>query len=46
MHDGWTYVLAAYAATAAILVIWFWMIVVKLRKHTPGRRSQNGDVRG
>ena len=35
MHDGWTYVLAAYAVTAAVLAIWFWMIIVKLRRNPP-----------
>ena len=42
MHDGWTYVLAAYAVSAAIFVIWFWMIVAKLRRSAAARQERLG----
>lgn len=32
MHDGWPSVLAAYGITAGMLVVWFWMILAKLRR--------------
>lgn len=32
MHEGWEYVVAAYAVSAVTLVAWFWMIALKLRR--------------
>lgn len=32
-HDGIEYVVAAYGITAATLVVWFAMIIAKLRRY-------------
>jgi hypothetical protein len=44
MHDGWTYVLAAYVAAAAIFVVWFWMILMKLRRTAPATAGEREPI--
>lgn len=33
MYDGWIYVAFAYGVNLLIFVIWFWMIIKKLRRY-------------
>jgi hypothetical protein len=32
MYEGWESVVAAYGLVVAVLAVWFWMIVRKLRR--------------
>jgi hypothetical protein len=39
MHDGWEYVVAAYAVAGVTLGVWFAMIGTKLRRQRAARST-------
>lgn len=43
MHDGWEYVLGAYAACGLTFGVWFWMILVKLQRQRAAKREDGGN---
>ena len=43
MPEGMEYVVAAYAVSAATLVVWFWMILAKLARQRRAAASDGSD---
>ena len=44
MPEGFGYVLAAYGATLATLVLWFWLIAARYRRVRAMERTEDASV--